>query len=342
VGVPPRRRHFLRWRTVWLALLLVILSLAGFTVYTYLAFASEWSKSTDRIDGAVQANLDRPQGNPAFEPVTTLILGVDRREYRRAKLAYANRFARTDTIMLMRTDPDSGRVAYLSIPRDTMVEIDPYGFQRINSAFFFGQQERFGDPNAPEECRRARAPALVCGIPLTLTTVKHLLGIEINHVMLINFSKFPALIDAVGGVDVNVPRALNARFEGKQHVFRAGPQHMDGKRAQEFSRVRNGFPADNDYERGKRQQILIKALQAKFVRPGNIRHSRELARGAAEAITTDLEPREVLGLAWTQWRADDKGEPAILPVLPNPNDLNTFVVDGDRAPQAIAEFRDGR
>ena len=84
--------------------------------------------------------------------------------------------------MLLRTDPSRGRLAYLSIPRDLQVEVPGYGLAKINAASQVG------------------------GPALALRTVKDLTGLPVNHVAFVDFARFAELIDAVGGIDIVVPR----------------------------------------------------------------------------------------------------------------------------------------
>ena len=97
---------------------------------------------------------------------------------------------RSDSVMLIRTDPGKHRLAFLSIPRDLRVEIPGHGAAKINAAFQLG------------------------GPTLALRTVKDLTGLDVNHVAFVDFDRFRDLIDAVGGIDVDVPRPiLSNRFD---------------------------------------------------------------------------------------------------------------------------------
>ena len=109
-------------------------------------------------------------------PTTILVLGTDGGD--RAGRESANR---SDSIMLMRTDPASGRLAYLSIPRDLQVDIPEYGVAKINAASQVG------------------------GPALSLRTVKDLTGLPVNHIVFVDFARFAELIDAVGGIDITFP-----------------------------------------------------------------------------------------------------------------------------------------
>ena len=115
----------------------------------------------------------------------------------------------------MHLDPETHRVSYLSIPRDLRVEIPGYGTAKINAASQVG------------------------GPALTIATVKRLLGLPIDHVVVVDFDGFKELIDAIGGIEVTVPKAMLsnkfdcpykpkrcADWEGWR--FEKGTQHMNG------------------------------------------------------------------------------------------------------------------
>ena len=158
--------------------------------------------------------------------------------------------------MLIRTDPGKHRLAYLSIPRDLRVEI----------------------PGPAREDQR-RVP--VGGPALALSTVKDLTGLDVNHVAFVDFDRFRELIDAVGGIDVDVPRPILAnRFDCPYApdalpdveglAVRQGRQHMNGRRALVYSRIRKNRldPAETDFDRARRQQQVIQATADKVTSVG--------------------------------------------------------------------------
>ena len=125
--------------------------------------------------------LTKTDGLLVSKPTTILVLGTDGGN--RPGREGANR---SDSIMLLRTDPGKRRLAYLSIPRDLQVEIPDVGFSKINAANQIG------------------------GPALALRTVEDLTGLDVNHVAFVDFDRFEELIDAVGGIEVNVPRRIRS------------------------------------------------------------------------------------------------------------------------------------
>lgn len=159
-------------------------------------------------------------------PYYALALGSDAREGETA--------SRTDTMILVRIDPLGGKVTMLSIPRDTKVEIEGYGTQKINAAYAFG------------------------GVAGAVHAVHELTGAPISEAAVVRFDGVETLVDYLGGVTVNVPVAVNDPYYTGL-VLPAGEQEMDGHTALLFSRVRHGFDM-GDYQRQKDQRILIEAI----------------------------------------------------------------------------------
>ncbi len=177
------------------------------------------------------------------DPVNILVLGTDARE--------GQEVSRTDAIVVVRLDPRTNQASILSLPRDLWVKIPGYGSNRINAAYPVGEKQ-IGKNYGPA---------------LAKETVSNLLGLPIHHFVLINFEGFKTLIDRMGGISLDVPRAIDdARFpvdefEGDTRTmqvhFDAGVQHLDGKTALIYARTRH---ADNDFGRNQRQQQVIVAI----------------------------------------------------------------------------------
>ncbi|NTW98110.1 MAG: LCP family protein [Oscillochloris sp.] len=154
---------------------------------------------------------------------------------------------RTDAIVLVRLDRDSGRVSMLSIPRDLWVSYPSGGAGRINAAFAVG--EKTYGPGG--------------GAALAKSTVGKLIGVRVDQFVLINFQGFKTLIDRLDGISVNVPNAISdpayptEDYNTISVSFAAGPQRMDGERALIYARTRH---ADNDFGRNQRQQLVLMSI----------------------------------------------------------------------------------
>ena len=187
------------------------------------ANASEHDKDGDGIldDGYSYDVVKGPGKN-------ILLLGSDTRSGSEAAQVSGSR---ADSIMLMHIPADGKGVYLVSIMRDTWVNIPGYGAAKINAALNYG------------------------GISLQVATVENLLGIKIDHVAEIEFEGFKALVNSVGGVDVQVP----FDFDINAWSFKQGMQHMDGGAALAFVRARYPF-ADGDYQRVRNQRAFLRGL----------------------------------------------------------------------------------
>lgn len=187
------------------------------------ANASEHDKDGDGIldDGYSYDVVKGPGKN-------ILLLGSDTRSGSEAALVSGSR---ADTIMLMHIPADGKGVYIISIMRDTWVNIPGYGAAKINAALNYG------------------------GISLQVATVENLVGVKIDHVAEIEFEGFKSLVNAIGGVDVQVPFT----FTSNVWTFTPGVMHMNGSAALTFVRERYSF-ADGDYQRVRNQRAFLRGL----------------------------------------------------------------------------------
>ena len=179
-------------------------------------------------------------------PVNILVLGTDGR-------ANEGFLSRTDSIMIAGVKPSQLRLSLLSIPRDLFIEVPGYGSQRINTINLLA-----------EEKQRGAGPALV------MEAISQDFDLSLERYVRLDFNGFVQLVDAVGGITVNVEHMIiddqyPTENGGVEVVkFDIGVQHMDGKRALIYARTRH---ADDDYHRALRQQQVISALFAKVANP---------------------------------------------------------------------------
>jgi len=210
-----------------------------------------------------------------------LLLGIDRRDG--TDWAY-----RTDTILIVTVDPDGGVASMLSIPRDLQVAIPGYGEDRINTANVFGYQQEGSD----------------AGPALLKATIEGNFGIPIDGYLMIDFDAFVQIVDALGGIDIDVPETLHdTRYPDprpedpygfKTVHFDAGWQHMDGARAIEYARSRM---STTDFDRAKRQQMILLAIRKKALSLGGIARWPAVAAAVMAGVKTDLDVGNLLGLA---------------------------------------------
>jgi len=207
------------------------------------------------------------------QPLDVLVLGVDGREGE----GYVSR---TDSVMLIGVVPRQLRVSMLSIPRDLFVDTPGYGRQRVNTVNVLGEQEQLGG-----------GPILV-GAAMQQT-----FGVGVDRYVRLDFDGFVKLVDAVGGITIDVERRIVDTLYptgdgGVMTVqFETGVQEMDGERALIYARTRQ---ADDDYFRAGRQQQVVSALFAKLVNP--LRWPAAWA-AVSQAVDTNLSVFDALAIA---------------------------------------------
>lgn len=219
-----------------------------------------------------------PAGYPLTSANNILVLGSDRRQKNSKEPgAETTGFGRSDSIMLIRTG--GGHEARLSIPRDTVVEIPGHGLQKINAAHEFG------------------------GPALSVSVIKHWLGIAINHVVEVNFENFPQLIDAMGGVTYTggcIVSRLDGGFSrgGFTLRLRAGTHHLDGKQALALARTRENLCAsgETDIQREEHQQALFTDMKQQLLDPSSFFRLPWIAWNAPPAIISDMSGTSLLGM----------------------------------------------
>lgn len=272
IGAPgePRRRGK---AIIWTVLILILVLLVA-AVVSYWRLDRAVRASNARVPADVRASLTEPAGSMRSGPVNILFMGSDKRP---------DEPARADTILLMRVNGQKKSISQLSIPRDTLVDIPGYGEEKINSAYAYG------------------GPALM------IQTVEQFTGVPINHYVQLDFDGFPEIVDAVGGVEINVPKTIDSQYpveyDWTDVHFDAGPQHMDGNRALVYVRVRY---SDDDFQRMGRQQQFMESLQKRFTSPMNMMRLPLTAPGMIGALTTDLSTNELMSLGWVKFRTSSQ------------------------------------
>ncbi len=231
---------------------------------------------------------ENPEAADIDERINILFLGLDRR----IGVPEGTR-ALTDSVFVLTIDPFSKTAGVFSIPRDLLVEIpDGQGGHvtgRINVVWGKGEFDYDDYPGG--------------GPGLVKDTIKDNFGIPIDNYVVLDFEDFIALVDEVGGVDVDVPEYV-ADFDyadcigcaGYAVEFVAGMQHMDGQTALAYARIRKG---SNDFKRIERQQLVIQATAKKalslnlFLDPGK---ALGLYQDYKKAVQSDISDLRIPGL----------------------------------------------
>lgn len=251
-----------------LAVLVVLCVAVGAAVALYMNSISDSMK----MDSQQQSELDSVLTESTVqEPYYVLLLGSDARE--------TDTTSRSDTMILARIDANVGKATLVSIPRDTKVEIEGHGTQKINAAYAFG------------------------GPAGAVQAVENLSGIEISHYAEIHFDELETAVDQLGGIWVDVPVSNNQTGSSNTGVeLNAGMQRLNGEQALAFARERYGYN-EGDFQRAENQRTLVQALADTILSlpptelPGAV-------QSLASCISTDYDINELITLAQTFQQAE--------------------------------------
>jgi LCP family protein required for cell wall assembly len=287
----PAKVRRIKWKPVILFLLLgLVVLVIVWAVAGFLAFQSGVSDANKRFAKEKGAKAALTPGNSFLltHGTTILLLGTDS-----STAAGRSGDRHADSIMLVRTDPSHHRLAYLSIPRDLYVQIPGVGTTKINASYQAG------------------------GAALAIKTVAAFTGVSINHAVILDFNTFKDLIDAEGGITVNVPEPiLSNRFDcpyptearclqWKGWRFHRGPQHMTGEQALIYSRIRENQlnPGETDLTRAARQQAVAQAATAKLTSFSTLIKLPFNGSSLMKPLTTDLSTWQLIELGWVKFRS---------------------------------------
>lgn len=230
-----RRRRIFFFFTI--PLLAVVLGTTTYGAILLKKAASVVDQSYEQIDRETNLNV-----NPKKDNIAILFLGVDDSDVRGFQEG-----SRTDAMLLATFNAKEKSVKMLSIPRDSYVYIPSKGINsKINHAHAWG------------------------GVKSSLETVEQLLDIDIHYYVKVNFNAFIEVVDALNGIEVEVPYAVsefNSQDEHDQIQLQPGLQNLNGEEALALARTRK---LDNDIERGKRQQEILKAILNKSLSVSSI------------------------------------------------------------------------
>jgi polyisoprenyl-teichoic acid--peptidoglycan teichoic acid transferase len=206
--------------------------------------------------------------------INVLLTGIDSSERRTHAL--------TDTLIVVSLDPTTGDVSMVSFPRDIARFPEPDGTtysRKINSLMTYAA-------NHPDEYPNG-------GLPTLMEELGFLLGVPIHYYAAVDLAGFARLIDAVGGVTVDNPRAINdpgyGGWSDGRVGFRlsAGEHHLDGETALAYARTRKGS-GDNDFTRARRQQQILLALRARLTDPTLLPQLPSIVAAGAETVRTNF------------------------------------------------------
>ncbi|MEV6398745.1 LCP family protein [Streptomyces sp. NPDC051907] len=251
-GPPPAGRAAPNWRRrIKIGSLTLVVVLLAVSIGTYF-----WADSKLKREVDLSKVIERPGGG---EGTNYLIVGSDSREgmsdEEKKKLHTGSADGkRTDSMMILH-DGSNGPTL-ISLPRDSDVEIPSFKGSESGKLF-------------PAEGRRVKLNAAYAedGPELLVRTVEHNTGLRIDHYVEIGFAGFANIVDSIGGVEIDIPKAFKDKKSGAD--FQAGKQTLDGEQSLAFVRTRYAF-AGSDLDRTKNQQKFLAALANQTATPGTI------------------------------------------------------------------------
>ena len=241
-----------RW-WVWSLPVFVVALAVGAVAFAYEPDGGN-PQGPERLEASPTSWIQRMFGGGgqlAEGPFNVLVLGVDERPESEED------GSRTDTIMLVRVMPESGDVRLLSVPRDLLVEVAPDEEDRINAAYNFG------------------------GIEQTITAFEEYSGVPVDHYAIVDFEGFKDVINAMGGVEVDVEDEVPPKYK-----IEDGLQNLNGQQALFYARYRG--TSGGDLDRIRHQQQLVASLRSQAFDWNTVRQLPEILRVANRNVQTDV------------------------------------------------------
>jgi len=220
--------------------------------------------------------------------VTILVMGLDYRDW-----SEGGDIPRTDSMLLASIDPSSSSIGLLSIPRDLWVDIPGYGYNKINTAYRWGELDKVpgGGPG------------------LAMTTVENVIGVPVDYYAMIDFNAFVRIIDEMGGLDMHIREEIvvDPIGPGNTRTLEPGVQTLDGATVLAYARQRDTI--NNDFDRSERQQEVILAIRKQVLDfnmlPTLIKKAPKLYSEVAAGINTNLTFDQMVKLALLAAKVDD-------------------------------------
>lgn len=266
-------------------LLFIFILITALLVGTSIVFADKLNLFHQTINTITQdvGNRTEEEAQEIIEnakPINILLLGIDNGAYGRP-----TEDGRSDTMLLLTSNPSEKKAQLLSIPRDTYTEIVGMNYyDKINHAYAYGQAK------------------------MAINSVEKLFDINIDFYMEINMSGLMEFVDAVGGIEVTSP--LTFTYEGRSFV-EGKTELLDGESALRFARMRYDDP-EGDYGRQKRQRIVIEQLVKKMMSFNSITNFEKIMNAVSKNVKTDIPIGKIMALKNTYGPSFDHLEQAFI------------------------------
>lgn len=300
------------WRRILTGIFYLVLCFVFLGMGTALGWMGKSALVTNIVVGKIKNSLGIPQQNPfSQDNLTLLVLGCDEDWYFGGEQLIRHQ-ARSDMMLLCRLDFKNNRITGISIPRDTLVAADGHAEQKINGYHLYGNDS-------------------------SRIAVETLLpGVHIDRVMALNFDSFKQMVDAIGGIEVYVPKNMNYDDNrGHLHIhLKAGRQHLDGDQAEGFVRFRH---SDDDFHRTARQRDFVIAFKDALRK--NWTELPTVANKAVELTGGALSDQEIAYIAnFAEKIGSDNIQMGLLPVVDAHDDHFDLRVDESKLADTLEQY----
>ena len=254
-------------RGVLISLLVVLLG-AGVAVALYLKDIDNRLNPDGAVSDSIRQQLEAVEPQ---QPFYMLLLGVDKSEGRSEDWGSDTSNFRADTIILTRVDPPAQKVALVSIPRDTLVDMGENGERKINDAYSIG------------------------GAAYMTEVVSDFANVKISHYAEVDFEQLTSIVDTIGGIEVTLPVAVQDDYA--QIDLPEGTQTLNGEQALGLCRARHAYDdyGGGDFYRAANQRMVIGAIVKKVLQLDLISMATTVSE-LANSVTTDFSALDIIGL----------------------------------------------
>ncbi|MBC1491590.1 LCP family protein [Listeria booriae] len=297
----PRSAKYKRRRLVLflvlVPLMLIVLAGAGYATFLFSSAKLAVDNSYDNVRSGEASSLRDKDVDPIKDSFSFLIIGVDDSTKRQANNG-GN--PRSDALILATLNVEDNKLEMTSIPRDSYVHIQ-------------------SDDNTTNRYTKINAAHAVGGPELTMKTVEDLFKVPVDYYIRFNFDAFLEIVDALNGVDVDVPVDFTEQDSNDKAgaiTLKKGKQTLNGEQALALSRTRH---IDNDIERGKRQQLVMKAIIDKATSIGSINKYSDVIKAVGDNMKTNMTFSQMLSIAKYG--------------MTNDIDMKSLALNGEDAPQ---------
>lgn len=266
---PKKKKKHLVLKTFLILFALMLVSAGAYAFYLYKQGEKAANKAYDKDNTRVKSELRDAKVEPLKDNISILFVGIDDSQ----KREQGSDHSRSDALMLATLNNKDKSVKLLSIPRDSYVYIPYVGHDdKITHAHAFG------------------------GTQATIDTVENLLDVPVDYYYRLNFDAFIQIVNALGGVDVNVPYAMHELDENDKRTvdLKPGMQTLNGREALALARTRH---QDNDIKRGERQQMILEAIIKKASSISSITKYDDILNAVGNNMKTNMTFGEMKSLA---------------------------------------------